>query len=108
KRFSRPAGRVIESPIRVVITHKERPSEKSGFPRLVYFVVAPWTPRSQAIVICIGPHFSPIEVSGFLVDGNPIRVTVTHYINLRLGFIRTFGEKIAFGDFITAIRQYFY
>src|ERR1051325_7275782 len=86
-----------------ITTNKQWPSEVTSLLCLVQFIVTTGT-SFRTIVSCIGTNFAPIKETGFLIDRNSIRIPVTHDVDLGSRLLRSFREKISFGDSISSIR----
>src|SRR3546814_776525 len=106
KCISRLSGRIVKLTISIVISDKQRPSEKPRLAGLIHLIVAPRATGSPAIVVCIRTDIAPIKVAVSLIDRNPIRIAIAHHIYFRTCIRRSLRKQVTLRYAIAAIRQY--
>ena len=87
----------------LVVPHEVRPPVVPRAASLIDLIVAARS-ASDRIHICIGTYFAPIEESGVLVHGDPIRIAVAHRVNLRSRLRCSWRKEISRGDGVRPVR----
>src|SRR6266853_2530962 len=93
--------------VRLVVRNEVRPAVIAGATRLIDFVVATRA-TSGGVYVRIGTDVAPVQEPGMRVDRDPIRIAMTHRIDLRTGLGCARRKEVSFRDCVSAIGLWMY
>src|SRR5690606_21851896 len=87
----------------VVVSNRIWPTKMPGFSGLVDFVISSWAFDVQGVVVGIRTYFTPVEETGFLIDGDSVRVSQALDEDFRASALRAFWIQVSLRYRITSV-----
>src|SRR5688500_4276563 len=95
--------RVVVVPVRLAVTHEVRPPDVHGEARLTDLVL-PRGALASRVDVRVGTDVAPVDETRETIHRDPVRIAMSHRIDLGAGAGRAAGKEVSFGNRVRTVR----